>query len=354
MIPRSSLSAAIVDPAISVLDAVKAIETGGIQAVLVASAGGRLEGVATDGDIRRGILRGVQLDAPVSTVMNSHPAVLSPEANREQALAMMTRLRIRQIPVTDANGIIVGAHHFDTPDEKAETDGTWAVIMAGGRGTRLHPLTQTTPKPMLQVGGQPLIETIVRNLANQGFDRIYISVNYMAEVFKAHFGDGSRFGVDIRYIEETSRLGTAGALGLLNESPPGPFLVMNGDLLTSVNFRSLIAYHNETRGVSTICVRDYSIQIPYGVIETNAGQVTAIAEKPTKNFFVNAGIYVVDPQLLARIAPGAYLDMPHLLESVIAEGGKVSSFPIHEYWLDIGHVDDLKRAREEFEEVFGL
>jgi dTDP-glucose pyrophosphorylase len=353
MIPRSNLAAAIVQPELSILETVKAIEAGGIQAVLVATGDAKLVGVATDGDIRRGILRGVTLDAPVKLVMNTQPAVLSPSASREQALVLMTKLRIRQIPVTDAAGTIIGIYHADMPGAEAEGEGHWAVIMAGGRGTRLHPLTQTTPKPMLKVGGRPLIETIVRNLIGEGFRRIYISVNYMTEVFKYHFGDGSQFGADIRYIEETTRLGTAGALGLLQERPPGPFLVMNGDLLTSVNLKSLIAYHNENHGLCTMCVRDYRVQIPYGVVETHAGQVSAIAEKPTKNFFVNAGIYVVEPSLLARIKPGEYLDMTKLIEGVIADNVRVNSFPIHEYWLDIGHADDLQRAREEFDEVFG-
>ena len=354
MIPRSSLAAAIVHPETSLLDTVKAIEAGGIQAVLVVDAGDKLVGVATDGDIRRGILRGVGLDAPVNQVMNRQPALLGAAASRKEALALMANLRIRQIPVTDGQGRIVGVHHVDVPGEEAYGHGSWAIIMAGGRGTRLHSLTQTTPKPMLQVGGQPLIETIVNNLITQGFRRIYISVNYLAELFKAHFGDGSRFGGDIRYIEETTYLGTAGALGLLKERPPGPFLVMNGDLLTTVNFRSLIGYHNENRSQCTMCVRDYRVQIPYGVVKTRDGHVTEIVEKPMKSFFVNAGIYVVDPSLLTRITPGKYLDMTQLINDVISEQGRVNGFPIHEYWLDIGHVDDLQRAREEFGEVFGL
>ena len=353
MIPRSKIAAAIVSPETSIIDSVKSIEAGGIQAALVADAQGRLLGVATDGDIRRGILRGVSLSEPVKQVMNPKPAVLGPSASREEALALMNRLRIRQLPMTDSEGRITGAHHVDTPGDSPDRQGHWVVIMAGGLGTRLHPLTQTTPKPMLPVGGQPLIEIIVRNLVAQGFTRIYLSVNYMAEVFKGHFGDGSAFGADIRYIEETSRLGTAGALALLPDTPPGPFLVMNGDLLTSVNFRNLIAFHHESHGLCTMCVRDYRIQIPYGVVETEGAKVVGISEKPQKSFFVNAGIYVVEPSLLERITPGDHLDMTTLLEKVIAERGRVNSFPIHEYWLDIGHFDDLQRARLEFAGVFG-
>lgn len=354
MISRSQIAAAIVPPDSSILDAVKAIDQGGIQAVLVATESGELLGVVTDGDVRRGILHGLTLQSPVSAVLNRQPAALRHPASREQAVALMNRRLIRQVPVLDGNGLIIGAYHIDIPQRNAVTPGeTWAVIMAGGRGTRLHPLTKNTPKPMLPVGGQPLTETIIRTLIAQGCGRIYLAVNYMAEVFKRHFGDGSDFGAEIRYLEEDTRLGTAGALGLLPETPLKPFLVMNGDLLTSVNIASLLAYHTEHGAMATMCVRDYATQIPYGVIDMEAGLVRAIAEKPVKTYFVNAGIYVLDPSLLARIAPGQYLDMTQLLESVIAEGGAVSAFPIHEYWLDIGKLDDLERAQSEFHGVFG-
>ncbi len=352
MISRSKITAAIISPDTRIIDAVNSIETGMIQAALVADGAGRLLGVTTDGDIRRGILRGIPLDAPVSSVMNSKPAVLGLSAVRGEALALMSSLRIRQVPVVDADHLIAGVHHVDTPGESSDQSGNWAVIMVGGLGTRLHPLTQTTPKPMLPIGGRPLLEIIISNLVAQGFVRVYLSVHYMAEVFKEHFGDGTGFGVDIRYVEETTRLGTAGALALLPERPPGPFVVMNGDLLTSVSFRSLVDYHHETRGPCTMCVRDYRIQIPYGVVETAGGYVSCISEKPFKSFFVNAGIYVIEPSLLDRLKPGQRLDMTTLIENVIADGGGVSSFPIHEYWMDIGQADDLQRARDEFAGVF--
>ena len=353
MITREKIAAAIVQPNSSMLDAVKAIDQGGIQAVLVASEYGALMGVATDGDVRRGILQGLTLQSPVSEVMNRQPAALRHPASREQAVALMNRKLIRQVPVLDGEGMILGAYHIDIPQQVEVTRGeTWAVIMAGGRGTRLHPLTRDTPKPMLPIGGQPLSETIIRILIAQGCGRIYLAVNYMAEAFKQHFGDGSHFGAEIRYLEEDTPLGTAGALGLLKETPRTPILVMNGDLLTSVNIANLLAYHAEHGAKATMCVRDYSTQIPYGVIDMEAGLVRAIVEKPVKTYFVNAGIYVLDPSLLVRVAPGKHLDMTELLESVIAEGGAVSAFPIHEYWLDIGKLDDLERAQSEFHGVF--
>lgn len=355
MITLDRLAAAIVTPESTIFDAVKAIEDGGIQAVLVASANRVLAGVITDGDVRRSILRGVSLDAPVSSIMNSKPAVVRMPASRDQALDVINRHHVRQVPVLDADNRIIGAFHVDMLNEIKSSDSrNWAVIMAGGRGTRLHPLTESTPKPMIPIGGKPLIETIVRTLIDQGFSRIYLSVNYMADVFKAHFGDGSRFGAEIKYIEETTRLGTAGALGFMEVRPPGPLLVMNGDLLTSVNYNSLLRFHTEHKALATMCVRDYSIQIPYGVIDIESGRVTAITEKPIKTFFVNAGIYVLDPSLIGRISSGEYLDMTQLLDAMIEAGEPVYSFPIHEYWLDIGKFNDLERAQEEFHRVFGL
>lgn len=354
MITVDKLSGAFVRSDTSILEAVKAIDGGGIQAGLVVDAAQHLLGVVTDGDVRRGLLKGIGLDQAVALVMNSKPATLPRAAGRDEALALMRKLSIRQVPLLDGDGRIAGLHHINEAGEVPhDPDPPWVVIMAGGRGTRLHPLTETTPKPMLPVGGQPLIETIIRSLVSQGLSRIYLSVNYMSDVFKTHFGDGSRLGADIRYIEETDRLGTAGALGLMKERPGRPFLVMNGDLLTQVDFRNLIAFHAEHKAQATMCVRDYSIQIPYGVVDLLGTQVTDIVEKPTRAFFVNAGIYVLDPGILSHIPEAQYLDMPDLLKRAMTAGGKVTSFPIHEYWLDIGKFDDLERAQAEFHRWFG-
>lgn len=350
MLGLNKLSAASVTPGTRLIDAVKAIEVGGIQAVLVVDKDGRFSGMATDGDVRRGILKGVSLESPVDLVMSQKPAVIDPSGTSAEARALMAKLLIRQLPVVNNDGRIVGLHHIDFADEAEESN--CAVIMAGGQGSRLHPITRTIPKPMLSVGGQPLLETIVRNLVSQNFSRIYISVNYMADVIKTHFGDGSRFGADIQYLEETTRLGTAGALGLLPTEPKGPFLVINGDILTSVNFRSLLNFHKENEGVCTVCVRDYNVQIPYGVVDVSGGRVNEISEKPTMRYFVSAGIYVVDPLVLGQVKADEYLDMPQLVKDSIARGMKVASFPIHEYWLDIGRIDDLQRARDDFDEVF--
>lgn len=353
MIPLATLRKVIVDPQSSILDAIKAIDAGNIQAVLVAGSDDVLRGVITDGDVRRGLLKGETLQSPVAGIMNTKPVTLRAPASREDALAQMRRSAVRQVPVLDESGRITGLHLMEGDSAtEGHGDAPWVVIMAGGRGTRLHPLTETTPKPMLPVGGQPLLETIIRALVTQGFSRIYLSLNYMAEVFRKHFGDGSRFGADIRYIEESERLGTAGALSLLPEQPERPFLVMNGDLLTQVDFRNLLAYHAEHQAQATMCVRDYSVQIPYGVVELDGHQVTALVEKPRRSFFVNAGIYILDPGLLKHIPASTYFDMPQLIDAALAGGGKVASFPLHEYWLDIGRFDDLEQARAEFQRWF--
>lgn len=354
MIGRDRLSSVILQPGATILDAVKAIDAGGIQAALISPDGERLLGMVTDGDIRRAILRGATLESDATAAMNARPVSLSHPSSREQALALMKRLQIRQVPVLDEEGRILGLHYIDSDlTAKREDNETWVVIMAGGRGTRLHPLTENMPKPMIPVGGQPLIETIIRSLIDQGFRRIYLSISFKADMFRLHFGDGSLYGAEIRYIEEETRMGTAGALGLLDERPSGPFIVMNGDLLTAVNFNKMIAYHRASESLATMCVRDYRVPIPFGVVELDGNRVSAIVEKPVKTYFVNAGIYVLEPEILSRVPRGQYLDMTTLLDRIMAEGGSVSSFPIHEYWLDIGRFDDLQQAQNEFDRVFG-
>jgi dTDP-glucose pyrophosphorylase len=353
MLTRSHLEGIIIDPETRILDAIKAIDLGNLQAALVADAQDRLIGLVTDGDVRRGLLRGVNLQDAVEQVMNRTPSTLRDPASRDAAMALMRKLTIRQVPVLDTQGQIVGLHHAEVDDPTSPgAAAPWVVIMAGGRGQRLHPLTEATPKPMLAIGGQPLVETIIRSLVSQDLNRIYLSLNYKADVFKDHFGDGRQLGADIRYVEEEQWLGTAGALGLLPERPESPVLVMNGDLLTQVNFRNLLAFHAEQKADATLCVREYSVQIPYGVVELDGTQVADIKEKPTRSYFVSAGIYVLSPALLDLVQPGQYLDMPQLLLRARDEGRRISSFPIHEYWLDIGKFDDLERAQAEFHRLF--
>lgn len=342
----------LVGPAMPILQAIKAIEAGSRQIALVVDDDRRLLGTVTDGDIRRGILRGIGLDQPVSAVMNSRPLTANVDQGRDAVLRLMRDREIHQIPLLDSGGRLVGLETLDELIHRDQVD-VWVVLMAGGLGTRLRPLTENTPKPLLPVGGRPLLETIIENFANQGFRRIFLSVNYKAEMFEQHFGDGSRYGVSIEYIHEPDRMGTAGALTLLPSRPENPVIVMNADLLTTLDFRQLLEFHRSHRAKATMGVREYSFQVPYGVVKADQARLLSITEKPVQQFFVSAGMYVLEPDALNFIPNDTFYDMPTLFEALLAQGAEASVFPVREYWLDIGRLDDLERAQSEFGKVFG-
>lgn len=334
-----------------VRDAIQRIDTGALHIALVVGNENRLLGTVTDGDVRRGLLRGVSLDDPVERVMNRTPVTVSVGEGRPEALRLMREMEIHQVPVVDPEGRVVG---LETHDEwlSREPAETWVVLMVGGLGKRLRPLTDETPKPLLKVGGRPLIETIVQSFASQGFRNFFLSVNYRAQLFEAHFGDGEQHGVSIDYLHEDQQLGTAGALRLLPGRAPGPLIVMNGDLLTSVDFRHLLAFHRAQGSVATMCVRDYNFDVPYGVALIEDHRLIGLSEKPRHHFFVNAGIYVLEPEALDLIPPDGAFHMTQLFQMLIDQERATTVFPIREYWLDIGQVADLERAQGDFQAVF--
>ncbi len=336
----------MVSPDMSIRETISLIDSSAMQIAMVVDGASHLLGTVTDGDIRRGILKGVQLGDAVEKIMNRKPKVCSEGDSRETILARMRAGRLRHMPVVDSSGQVVG---LETLEEflAASKRQNAVVLMAGGLGTRLRPLTENCPKPMLKVGNKPLLEIILDNFIEYGFHRFYISVNYMAEVVKAYFGDGSRWGVEITYLHEDERLGTAGALSLLPEKPVAPLLVMNGDLLTKVNFSQLLDFHASHHAHATMCVREYDFQVPYGVVKIDNHQISGIDEKPIQKFFVNAGIYVLEPDTLELIQPRVYFDMPTLFEKLIEIKKETAAFPIREYWLDIGHLEDFERANVE-------
>jgi len=337
-----------------VADAISIIDNSGVQICLVVDGDGRLAGTITDGDVRRGILRGLGLDTPVTDIMNHHPRVARPEDGRERIQRIMADNLLRQVPLVDSEGRLVGLV-IDKDLTRIPELGrdNPVVLMAGGLGNRLRPLTENTPKPLLRVGAKPLLETILEAFIAFDFRNFYISVNYKAEMVKDHFGDGSNLGCRISYLEEDRRLGTAGALGLLPECPTVPLIVMNGDLLTKVNFASLLEFHREHRSVATMCVREYDFQVPYGVVNIQDHRIVGIVEKPVHSFFVNAGIYVLDPSVLHLIPPDEPFDMTQLFDRIVAAGENTAVFPIREYWLDIGRIDDFERANGDFTRIFG-
>ncbi|MBS4048005.1 MAG: nucleotidyltransferase family protein [Alphaproteobacteria bacterium] len=338
---------ALIHPAMSVLEAIQTINATSLQIALVVDDEQRLLGTITDGDVRRGILRGVPLTAEVSHVLNPQPATATASTTRDARLALMRRHQFHQLPIIDSSGRVV---ELETIDEliQPETHQNPVLLMAGGLGKRLRPLTETRPKPLLEVGGRPILETTVRRFVEQGFSRFFMSVCYKAGMIRDHFGDGSRFGAQIEYLQEEEPLGTAGALSLLPHPLEKPLIVMNGDILTNINLQRIVTFFEAQKASALMCVRDFELQIPYGVVKTENGQFTAIEEKPMQRFFVNAGLYVVTPDVARLVQPGEQIDMPDLFHRARTKDSNVVVFPISEYWLDIGRSEDYIRANAEF------
>jgi len=342
---RSRLAAICVRPEQSLADAVACIDASGGQIALVTNEAGRLCGTITDGDIRRGILGGATLASSAGEVMNPSPRTAAKGAPGWEIAARLKRDQIAQMPIVDDDGIVVDILYADElcgPDASSHS----VVIMAGGLGTRLRPITETIPKPMLPVAGRPILEIIVERFQQQGFRSITLCLNYLGEVIEDHFGDGSKFGVEISYVREEKRMGTAGALSLLSPRPALPIIVMNGDILTSVNFGQLLSFHYDNLALATMGLNRFQYQLPYGVVQVQNHNIVSFTEKPAYDFFVNAGIYVVSPEALDHVPADKYFDMPALFDQLMPD--RRVAFPIHEYWLDIGRHDDLERASREF------
>lgn len=331
----------------SIRRAIEVIDEGAKRIALVVDAGGRLLGTVTDGDIRRGILRHVSLEAPITEVMNAQPRTLPENHLRAEALQLLGSAQVLQVPIVDDQGVLVGLETLTDLMKRPRLENP-VFLMAGGFGTRLRPLTDNCPKPMLPVGGKPMLEHILQDLIDFGFYRFYISVHYLREQVIDHFQDGSRWGVSIQYVHEDNPLGTAGALGLLpKDAVQRPIIVVNGDIMTRVNYESLLQDHDRHTPAATICTRQYDFQVPYGVIEHEGQHITDITEKPVHRFFVSAGIYVLAPQVVHAVAANSRVDMPDLLKAEMAAGHDVRMFPVHEYWLDIGRMNDFEMAQHD-------
>ncbi len=341
----------VIQPETTILQVMQIIDATTMQFAAVVDDTMHLLGTVTDGDIRRGILKGLPLESAIREVMNTSPICEQDGKNLVYYKKRMHERRLKQLPVITSDRVLQRIL-FSDELELAIKKINKVVLMVGGLGTRLRPLTETVPKPMLIVGNKPIVETIIESFRNYGFTNFVLSVNYKKEMIMDYFQDGTHLGVNIEYIEETKRLGTAGALSLLTEKPTEPFFVMNGDLLTKINFEQLLDFHNETNSIATMCVREYEYQIPYGVIETENHQLLSIIEKPIHKSFVNAGIYVLNPAALERAPDGEFYDMPELYRSLMNEQEKVSVFPLREYWLDIGRMDDYEKANGDYRKTF--
>jgi len=341
----------LVSPETTIRETLRVIDEGSLQIALVVNRNGRLVGTVTDGDVRRAILRNVPVDAAVCTIMNTSPTTALVQDSIEDVVAAMTRRQLRHMPIVDSQGSIMGIEVLREFFEARERP-NWVVLMAGGYGLRLRPLTEDCPKPLLKVGTRPLLETILSNFVSSGFRHFFISVHYRAEMVKDHFEDGSRWGVTIQYIDEKEQGGTAGALSLLPGVPEHPVFVMNGDVLTKVHLDHVLDFHEQQASEATMCVREYEYQVPYGVVTIGQHDILTIEEKPVQRFLVNAGIYVLNPAVLQIVPRGESCDMTSLFQLAVSKGLRTSVFPIREYWLDIGQMDDFQRANSEFVERF--
>jgi dTDP-glucose pyrophosphorylase len=339
----------MVPPDATILRVMKCIDDNHKGIALVVDEERRLVGTVTDGDTRRAVLTGIDLEIPVSSLLARkadskypRPVTVTVEASEDEILELMRRHRLHQIPVLDDEGVVVDLALLDDllPDRELPLQ---AVIMAGGFGKRLRPLTEELPKPMLPVGDRPLMERTIERLRQAGIKRVQVSTHYMKEKITEYFGDGQDFGVDLNYVTEDEPLGTAGALSLLAE-PDEPLLVINGDILTRLDFGAMLDFHRQHEADLTLAVRQYEFKVPYGVVETDGVNVVGISEKPCLQNFVNAGIYLLNPDVQRCIPPSCRYDMPELLTQMIAEGRRVICFPVREYWMDIGKYSDYAQA----------
>jgi dTDP-glucose pyrophosphorylase/CBS domain-containing protein len=339
------LESVIVDPDTPIAAAIEQLDRAGTGALLLCPEDGKLVGLLSDGDLRRALMRNVPLTDPVRTIAIEAPITAAFGTSMPDALDLMVEREIDQLPLVDDEGRVVDfvLRRDVAVDARPELT---AVIMAGGFGKRLMPLTENTPKPMLPVGDRPVLERTVRQLRRSGIRDVSMTTHYLGDHIEEHFGDGHAFGVRINYANEDQPLGTAGGLRLLDR-PAGPFVVVNGDILSGVPFDKMLEYHQDHDAEMTVGVRRYVIDVPFGVVESDGVRVRALKEKPSLTFFINAGIYLLEPTAWDRIPEGVRFDMTDLIEALVDEDHLVASFPIIEYWLDMGRPEDYQRAQDE-------
>jgi dTDP-glucose pyrophosphorylase len=330
----------------TIAEAIRNLDKIAIKIVLVANETGVLEGTISDGDIRRGLLKGLDMNSPLTSIIHHDALVVTPEMGRELVMQLMVANKIQQIPVVDEQHKVVGLHLWDeitTPPIRPNL----MVIMAGGLGTRLLPHTENCPKPLLPVAGKPMLEHIIERAKLEGFNHFVIAIHYLGNMIEAHFGDGEQLGVQIDYLREKSPLGTAGALALLNPLPDVPFVVTNGDVITDIRYGELLDFHTRQAATATMAVRVHEWQHPFGVVQTQGVEIVGFEEKPIARSHINAGVYALEPAVLSVLTANAHCDMPTLFERLQANKKRTVAYPMHEPWLDVGRPDDLKQANDQ-------
>jgi len=331
-------------------DAIQALEENTMKIVFIVDSNSSVIGSITDGDIRRALLNGKNRNTKVSEVMNCNPCSVSVDDSNDQIDQIFKQTGHRYLPVLDYQKRIVKVISSEEKNYKVKDN--LVFLMAGGFGKRLMPHTANIPKPMLPLNDKPILENIIGRFKSFGFRKFYISTHYRGEVIKNYFGNGSKWNIEINYTNEKEPLGTAGALGLLSEKPKHPVIIMNGDLITKVNFGDLLNFHVDSKAVATMCVKEFNFEIPYGTVELEDLRILKMNEKPCLDFFINAGIYVLNPSAFDKIKHDSYRDMPDLLTELIKEDLSVSAFPVHEYWLDMGGIKEYDQAIAEYSAVF--
>ena len=330
----------------SVGDAIRNLDEISIKIVLVVNESGVLVGTVSDGDIRRGLLNGLDLNSPISSIVHHNALVVPSELSRELVMQLMVANKIQQIPVVDERHHVIDLHLWDeiaAPPSRSNL----MVIMAGGIGSRLRPHTNICPKPLLPIAGRPMLEHIIDRAKLEGFSHFVLAINYLGHMIESHFGDGRQWGVSVDYLREESALGTAGALSLLNNVSDTPFVVTNGDVITDIRYGELLDFHSRQSAEATMAVRVHEWQHPFGVVQTRGAEIVGFEEKPITRTHINAGVYALDPVALRVLVPGEHCDMPTLFERLQAKGGLTVAYPMHEPWLDVGRPDDLKQANIE-------
>ncbi len=338
------LEVCVLTPKSTVEDAMRSLDRSSAEIALVVDASGVLLGTVTDGDVRRALLSGATLSAKAADCMNRNFASVGPSSGRAEVMDLMQARRLSGVPVVDEDGRLIGLHLLHELLGRS-TRPNWAVVMAGGFGSRLWPLTEALPKPMLRVAGRPILERIVLHLVSFGIRRIFIAVRYLADVIEGHFGDGSKFGCQIEYLREPEPRGTGGALALLPARPDHPILVMNGDLVTQADVGRMLDFHEREQAAATIAVRSHFQTIPFGCLELDGVRVRQMEEKPRIAKLVNAGIYVVSPGLLARIPSGQEYPITDLFADMLSHGETVCGFEVEGDWIDVGQKEALRQAR---------
>ena len=348
--PTDSWRKALLTDNATLHQAIACLDVSSLQIALVVTEDGRLLGTLTDGDIRRGLLRGLEMDSTVESIINREPLVVPPQLDRNIVLQLMQANKVHQLPVVDENRFVVGLHLWDellAPSKRSNV----MVIMAGGRGTRLGEQTLNCPKPLLPVGGKPMLEHIIDRAKAEGFMHFVLAIHYLGHMIEDYFGDGSKLKVKIDYLREEAPLGTAGALGLLQGRPIEPFLVTNGDVLTDIRYGELLDFHIRHQATATMAVRLYEWQHPFGVVKTNGVDIVGFEEKPVARSHINAGIYVLEPKVLDVISANEHCDMPTLFARIQDKPSRTIVYPMHEPWLDVGRPADLEKARSDHDVV---